>query len=140
MVNKSHRPTVLAALRREATMHGLRKSEIGRVETVSVEGALQIRLLGECDIYTAPTVQEHLRALLDCGATRIIFDLEHVTFLDSSVLRIFLDARQATRPAGEVVLLCRPGFVRRLLTLLELDKIVCIRTPEEWRDHVAAIN
>jgi anti-sigma B factor antagonist len=121
-------------------MQGLRKSEIGRVETVSVEGALQIRLLGECDIYTAPTVQEHLRALLDCGATRIVFDLEHVTFLDSSVLRIFLDARQATRPSGEVVLLCRPGFVRRLLTLLELDKIVRIRTPEEWRDQIAAIN
>lgn len=121
-------------------MEGLRKSEIGRVETVSVEGALQIRLLGDCDIYTAPTVLEHVRALLDCGATRIIFDLEHVTFLDSSVLRIFLDARQATRPAGEVVLLCRPGFVRRLLTLLELDKIVRIRTPEEWRNQVAAVN
>jgi anti-anti-sigma regulatory factor len=56
------------------------------------------------------------------------------------VLRIFLDARQSLRPAGEVILLCRPGFVRRLLTLLELDKVLRIRTPEEWRAQVAGVH
>jgi anti-sigma B factor antagonist/stage II sporulation protein AA (anti-sigma F factor antagonist) len=121
-------------------MDQLNGSEIGRVETVSVEGAPRIRLVGECDIYTATNIQEHLQGLLDRGATRVIFDLEHVRFLDSSVLRIFLDARQALRPAGEVVLLCRPGFVRRLLTLLELDKVLRICTPEEWRAQVAAVH
>ncbi|MCC2667880.1 MAG: anti-anti-sigma factor [Armatimonadetes bacterium] len=122
-------------------MDELKANEIGRVETVSVEGALRIRLVGECDIYTASNIQEHLQSLLDRGLTRIIFDLEHVRFLDSSVLRIFLDARQSLRPSsGEVVLLCRPGFVRRLLTLLELDKVLRICTPEEWRAQVAAVH
>lgn len=121
-------------------MQELRASEVGRVETVCVEGAPRIRLLGECDIYTSTTIQEHLQTQLDRGATRVIFDLEHVTFLDSSVLRIFLDARQSLRPAGEVILLCRPGFVRRLLTLLELDKVLRIRTPEEWRAQVAGVH
>lgn len=121
-------------------MQELRTSEVGRVETVSVEGAPQIRLLGECDIYTATTIQEHLQAQIDRGSRRIIFDLEHVTFLDSSVLRLFLEARQTLRPTGEVILLCRPGFVRRLLTLLELDKVLRIRTPEEWRAQVAGVH
>lgn len=121
-------------------MHSGKGSEIGRVETVLVEGAPQIRLIGECDIHTAPVVEQHLALLLTRGATRIIFDLEHVTFVDSSVLRIFLTARQAVRTEGEVVLLCRPGFIRRLLGLLEMDQLLRICTPEEWRRQIASVN
>ena|SRR5690242_15596221 len=115
------------------------RSEIGKVETDSVEGALRIRLVGECDMYTAPVLQEQLQTLLEGGETRIIFDLEHVTFLDSTILRIFLNARRAV-PAGEVILLCRPGFVRRLLGLLEMDRLLRVCTPEEWRQRTAAVH
>ncbi|HTE19505.1 MAG TPA: STAS domain-containing protein [Armatimonadota bacterium] len=115
--------------------------EIGRVDTVLVEGAPQIRLMGECDVYVAPAVQDHLLALLDGGRTRIIFNLEHATFLDSSILRIFLHAHRHTASSGgEVVLLCRPGFVRRLLDLLELDRLLKVYTPEDWRRQTAAVN
>src|SRR4051794_18797211 len=114
------------------------ESEFGKVETANVEGALQIRLSGECDVYTAPVVEAHVRKLLDGGETRIIFDLDRAPFLDSSILRIFLGARREASPAGgEVVLLCRPGFVRRLLSLLEIDRILTVCTPEEWRTQVA---
>ena len=117
------------------------ESEIGKVETTRVEGAPQIRLTGECDVYTAPVVEAHVRKLLDGGETRIIFDLERATFLDSSILRIFLGARRDASPAGgEVVLLCRPGFVRRLLSLLEIDRLLTVCTPEEWRKQVASVN
>jgi anti-sigma B factor antagonist len=117
------------------------RSEVGRVETTHIEGAPQIRLVGECDMYTAPAVEQHLQAMVDRGLTRIIFDLEYVTFLDSTILRIFLDARRAMSPnGGEVILLCRPGFVRRLLGLLEMDRLLRICTPEEWRRQTAAVN
>jgi anti-sigma B factor antagonist len=116
-------------------------SEVGRIEATLVEGAPQIRLIGECDMATAPALQAMVDALLTQGQSRIVFDLQQVTFLDSSVLRIFLNARREAIPlGGEVVLLCRPGFVRRLLTLLEMDRLLRICTPEEWRDHVAALN
>lgn len=115
--------------------------EIGKVQTTFVEGAPHIRLLGECDMYTAPRVYEHVRALLHDRHNRIIFDLEHVTFLDSSVLRIFLSTRRDMQPTGgEVVLLCRPGFVRRLLSLLEIDRLVHVCTPEEWRQKTVAVH
>ena len=116
-------------------------SEVGRVETALVEGGPQIRLIGECDLATAPALQRMVEALIARGQTRIVFDLQQVTFVDSSVLRIFLNARREAVPlGGEVVLLCRPGFVRRLLTLLEMDRLLRICTPEEWRQHVAGLN
>src|SRR5687768_2223332 len=115
-------------------------SEAGLVEMTTVDGAPRIRLLGECDIQTAPAVQEHLRAIMERGGSRVVFDLEHVTFLDSSILRIFLAVRRALPPGGEVVLLCRPGFVRRLLGLLEMDRLLTICTPEEWRATTIAMN
>jgi anti-anti-sigma factor len=116
-------------------------SEPGKVETANVEGAYHIRLTGECDLQVAPVLSQHVRALLERGEFRIIFDLERVTFMDSSVLGIFLDARRETiRAGGEVVLLCRPGSVRRLLSLLELDSILKICTPEEWRESTATLH
>ena len=117
------------------------EGEVGKVETTLVEGAPQIRLIGECDMATAPVVQRLVDEMLGGGHTRVVFDLQQVTFLDISILRIFLNARREALPAGgEVVLLCRPGFVRRLLALLEMDRLLRICTPEEWRQHVAAVH
>ena len=115
--------------------------DLGKVEMSHVDGAPQIRLCGECDLCVAPRVQKQLEALISQGERKIIFDLERVTFLDSSVLRVFLNARQLTTThGGQVVLLCRPGFVRRLLRLLEIDRLVQVCTPEEWRRQVAAVH
>jgi len=116
-------------------------SEVGTVEVAFVEGAPQIRLRGECDLATAPELLEQVERLIGAGQTRLVFDLQSVTFLDSSILRAFLAARRDLQPhGGEVVLLCRPGFVRRLLSLLELDQLVRVCTPEEWRQQLAALN
>jgi anti-sigma B factor antagonist len=112
----------------------------GSVETAIVEGAPYIRLVGECDMYLAPELQGQLEDLISQGVSRLVFDLERVTFLDSTILRVFLTARRSTYPTGEVVLLCRAGFIRRLLTLLELDQLLHVYTPEEWREHVASVH
>ena len=113
----------------------------GRVELALVEGAPHIRLVGECDLETAPAVQELLSHLLENGESRIVFDLQRVTFLDSSILSIFLIAyREAASAGGEVVLLCRPGFISRLLILLEMNRLVRVCTPEEWRQQIAAVH
>ena len=115
--------------------------ELGKVETALVEGAPHLRLSGECDVYTSTTLREQVETLLGRGHCRLVFDLERVTFLDSSILTIFLAAhRHVVSHGGEVVLLCRGGFVRRLLTLLEMDRLLKVRTPEEWRMETAAVN
>jgi anti-sigma B factor antagonist len=117
-----------------------RACEPGKVETALVEGATHIRLAGECDMLVAPAVHEHVDRVLARGDHRIIFDLENVTFMDSSILSIFLMTRRASPDGREVVLLCRPGFVRRLLNLLEMDRILRVCTPEEWRQQTASVH
>lgn len=115
--------------------------ETGRVETAMVEGAPHIRLYGECDIATLPVLQEQVTAILQRGTTRLVFDLERTTFLDSTVLSVFLSARRKAADAGgEVILLCRPGFIRRLLSHLEMDRLMRIYSPEDWREEVAAVH
>lgn len=108
-------------------------------ESVRVEGAPMIRMAGECDLEIAPAVRELIEAAVASGQLRIVFDLERVTFLDSTVLGLFIFAREKVLPDGEVVLLCRPGFVRRLLHLLQLHEIMQVLTPEEWRAQTVAV-
>jgi anti-sigma B factor antagonist len=121
-------------------MHDGVRHLLGKVETAMVEGAPHIRLVGECDMSLVPDLHDHLAAVMGNGQTRIIFDLERVTFLDSSILNIFLLARRSAPDGSEIILLCRPGFVRRLLSLLELDRLVTVCTPEEWRQRTVTLH
>ena len=113
------------------------ESENQRIETgirTILEGEVpRICMTGEMDVSTVPELERQVAQQLDWGRTRLIFDLDQVTFLDSSILRILLGAhRRASASGGEVVLLCGPGFVRRLLFLLEIDRIVRVCDPKEW--------
>lgn len=111
----------------------------GRIETLLEEEVPRIRLLGECDISTVPELEEHVGKQLRWGKNHLVFDLSEATFVDSSILRILLGAhRQATAAGGEVVLVCGPGFVRRLLFLLEIDRIVPVCAPEDWEQRARA--
>ena len=112
-----------------------------RIETVKEGDTPCIRLSGELDISTVSELETQVARLFEWGRMRIIFDLDRVTFLDSSILRILLGAhRQAAAAGGEVILLCGPGFVRRLLFLLEIDRIVRVCDPEEWRGAAPTVN
>lgn len=117
------------------------ESLAGQIETVEEGDTPCIRLAGELDVSTVPELETQVTRLLDWGRMRIVFDLDRVTFLDSSILRIILGAhRRAAAGGGEVILLCGPGFVRRLLFLLEIDRIVRVCDPEEWRGAAPIVN
>lgn len=113
----------------------------GRIETLLEEEVPRIRLSGECDISTVPELEAHVGKQLQWGRNQLVFDLSEATFVDSSILRILLGAhRQASAAGGEVVLLCGPGFVRRLLFLLEIDRIVRVCAPEDWHHDAPVVN
>ena len=50
-------------------------------------------LTGEHDLYTAPALRDRISALFEEG-TPFIIDLTPTTFIDSSVLRVLLEARR----------------------------------------------
>jgi anti-sigma B factor antagonist len=55
---------------------------------------------GELDLATAPELDQRLRELCEAGFSRLILDLRHVTFMDSTGLRLILDYDDHARRDG----------------------------------------
>ena len=55
-------------------------------------GIAHVRLQGELDLATAPTIQEHLPALEADGVRAVILDLRDLAFIDCTGLRALFNA------------------------------------------------
>jgi anti-anti-sigma factor len=53
-----------------------------------------VRAAGEIDLATAPEVEGPLLELLDNGFRHVVLDLQRVTFMDSSGVRVLITAHQ----------------------------------------------
>jgi anti-sigma B factor antagonist len=71
---------------------------------------------GELDYETADVVQRTVMHCLEAGFSRIVIDLRKVTFMDSSGLRVLIEARRAAaeRKIGLSVAPGPPGVQRVL--------------------------
>jgi anti-sigma B factor antagonist len=83
-------------------------------------GVATVVVSGELDLATAPrlstTVAEHGDARL------LVLDLNGVTFIDSTGVRLLIEADRACAGSGSrLVVLAGDGPVRRVLDLCELD-------------------
>jgi anti-anti-sigma factor len=54
---------------------------------------LVVRLVGEVDMYSAPDVAERLRGCTN-GHREILLDVSEVEFIDSTALRMLIDAQR----------------------------------------------
>lgn len=74
-----------------------------------------LRLSGELDAHTAPLLQA---ALADVDDERTVLDMAGVAFVDSSGLRVLIQAHQAAGEAGRTLVLTNPSdAVTRLLEI-----------------------
>jgi len=82
---------------------------------------------GEHDVYTAPSLSEQLDMLLDEGIPFVI-DLTPATFVDSSVLRVLLEARRRAEEGGVGFAVAlgqdESGPVRRVLDITGLVPVL----------------
>jgi anti-sigma B factor antagonist len=89
---------------------------------------------GEHDVYTAPSIGEQLDALLAEG-TPFVIDLTGATFVDSSVLRVLLEARRRAeeKGIGFAVALGKEesGPVRRVLDITGLLPVLPVHGARE---------
>jgi anti-anti-sigma factor len=82
---------------------------------------VRVRLRGELDLATADLVAERLRRLRARHA-RVLLDVDELTFIDASGLRVVLTAAQDARNDAWAFTVTRgSGPVRRLFELLDLD-------------------
>lgn len=84
---------------------------------------------GEHDVHTAPSLGEQLDSLLDEGVPCVV-DLMPTTFVDSSVLRVLLEARRKAdeRGTGFAIALGEDGPVRRVLDITGLVPVLPVHT------------
>ena len=83
----------------------------------AVEGARLVRVIGELDASTAGVLRRHVEAARDERAT-LLLDLAAVEFIDSTGLRVLLDASRTSTGTGWPFFIVRPSAaVRRLADL-----------------------
>jgi anti-anti-sigma factor len=82
------------------------------------EGGSLLRVEGEVDLLSAPELEAALAEGIQLGGT-LVADLTEVSFIDSTGLRVLLEARdRAATGGGELRLaIAEGGAVQRLLTL-----------------------
>ncbi len=84
--------------------------------TVTDEG---LALAGDIDAHTAPALAEAIGA---SDRDHLVLDMAGVEFLDSSGLRVLIEAHQAARADGRTVQLANPStVVSRLLEISGID-------------------
>lgn len=87
-----------------------------------------VTVVGELDLYTAPSLREAALEAAGRGPSRLILDLTEVPFLDSSGLGVIVACLKHLREiGGDLVLVTAPTSPpAKLLSLTGLDKAIPI--------------
>ena len=81
-----------------------------------------IRLFGELDLATADAVEDELSRVEASDARTIVIDLAGLTFMDSTGVRLLVNASARTRKGGHRLALLRGGAaIQRVLQLTGLE-------------------
>ena len=92
------------------------------------ERVLELAVSGEIDLGTVGPVREAAEAAATSGRFDcLLFNLEGLTFIDSTGLHMLCDAHRAmTARGGQVKLVCTPGHVRKVIEITGLDEVLPI--------------
>ena len=88
-----------------------------------------IVLAGEVDPHTAPQLESTLGELIDGGADAVRIDAGSLDFIDSSGLRVLVDAHRRLGSGPTVLVLAHVSpTLRRLLEVTGLDEHVTVES------------
>jgi anti-sigma B factor antagonist len=94
------------------------------VRNQTLGGCLIVRVAGELDVTTAPSLREHILGQLAPGKTKIVIDMSRVPFVDSTGLSTLIVVHhEATARGGSVRLACAPRSVLRVIQITRLDRL-----------------
>jgi stage II sporulation protein AA (anti-sigma F factor antagonist) len=98
------------------------------------QDVLIIRLSGELDHHTAEELREKVTNTLESESVRhIVFNLEHLTFMDSSGLGVILGRYKQIKNLGGKMIVCSISpTVKRLFEMSGLFKIVRLENNEQF--------
>ncbi len=97
---------------------------------------LEVR--GEIDLFTAPELKQVIGATIEAGRIRIVVDLTHTTFLDSTALGVLIGAVKRLRSRdGALAIVNVDENIAKTFEITGLDQIFTIVATRE--DAVEAI-
>jgi anti-sigma B factor antagonist len=89
-----------------------------RVEIAPDRERVTVRAGGEIDLSTAPAIEGPLLELLDRGFKQVVLDLQGVRFMDSSGIRVLINAHQHAEALGaSLSILVGTSRIRQTLEL-----------------------
>ena len=99
-----------------------------RVELVRpADDVAVVQASGELDIHTNRAFKECLVGAVQEGVARVVVDLTGVTFIDSSALGALVGgARRSAELRNELMIVCPPGSVARVLEIAGLNRAFAI--------------
>ena len=88
-------------------------------------GCTVLSVVGEVDVFTAPTLDEALSAAIAGGSICVVVDLTGVDFLDSTGLSVLVKALKRVREAdGSLDVVVSADRVAKVFRLTGLDKLI----------------
>jgi anti-anti-sigma factor len=99
--------------------------------------ALWVTLEGEVDMANAATVETRLRDAVTQDVDRVVLDLEALTFLDSSGVRMLVVLATGLRERRKDMAVVVPdhGIVRRVLSIAGVDSLVRVLPSRDAADE-----
>jgi anti-anti-sigma factor len=93
------------------------RREFGRLDIgVAGSGAVVlISLAGELDVSNHQRLRECLYEVSAAGATEVILDVEHLTFMDSRGLSVLVDCHRLMKAAGGTFSILAPTHIMKRL-------------------------
>ena len=88
-------------------------------------GIVIVRPSGRLDLLAAAQFKQDLSSIVSDGQSRLVIDLDAVTFIDSSGLGALIGGLKAARLAGGDLRIARPGQQARvILQLTTLERVL----------------
>ena len=98
--------------------------EFAITEQGSQAGHHVIAVRGEIDLFTAPEFKQRMSQPIDDGVQRLVVDLSHTTFIDSSSLGVLIGAhRRLKQRNGSLVVVCDNDTIVKTFKITGLDGV-----------------
>lgn len=111
----------------------------GSMSTIATEHeagrSFVIALRGEWDLYNRPELDAALLEAEAAGEARLVIDLSHATFIDSSVLGALVEARKRLQERVAIAVVAEDRQIRKVFEITGLDQVFSLH---ETLDDLAA--
>lgn len=94
-----------------------------KIDSETKNGIPLLKIEGDIDLHTCPELRSAVQIALQGSPEKLILDLSHVTYIDSTGLGVIaLTAKQMSGHEGKIYAVCSQPHIRKVFELSGLQK------------------